>query len=96
MYGFRLKGKEYINNRLEFEGEYLFNNKFNGKGFDENKNVIYELKNGTGKIKKYGDNGDIIYEEEYVNGKRITNGKNNYFKCILKSKLNEYYEPKGK
>ena len=46
--GYKLKGKEYINERLEFEGDYLFFNKFNGIGYDKNGNKIYELKKGNG------------------------------------------------
>ena len=41
----------YINEKLEYEGEYLYNKKWNGKGYDENGNIIYELINGTGKVK---------------------------------------------
>ena len=52
LYDYRLKGREYINERLEYEGEYLFNKKYNGKGYDEDCNIIYELKNGTGKVKE--------------------------------------------
>ena len=48
LYNCKLKGKEYINEKLEYEGEYLFGKKWNGKGYDENKNIIYELKNGNG------------------------------------------------
>ena len=44
LYGFRLKGKYYLNERLEYEGEYLFDKKYNEKGYDENDNIIYELK----------------------------------------------------
>ena len=72
LYGYRIKGRDYINRRLEYEGEYLFNNKWNGKGFDENRNVIYELNNGNGKVKEYWN--DILYfDGEYWNGKK--NGK---------------------
>ena len=53
---------------LEFEGEYLFNKKWNGKGYDEEGNIIYELKNGNGKVKEYNDNGDLEFEGEYLNG----------------------------
>ena len=69
------KGKEYYNNgKLEYEGEYLLNNKYNGKGYGEKGNIIYELKNGTGKVKEYL--GDIlVFEGEYLNGLR--NGKGN-------------------
>ena len=48
--------------QLEYEGEYLYDKKWNGKGYDENGNIIYELINGTGKVKEYDENGNIIYE----------------------------------
>ena len=39
---------------MEYAGEYLFNKKLNGKGYDENANIIYELINGNGKGKNIG------------------------------------------
>ena len=57
--GHRNKAKEYINNKLIYEiyeGEYSFDNKWNGKGYGENENRIYELINGNGKVKEYKDN----------------------------------------
>ena len=36
------RGKEFVKGKLEYEGEYLYGTKFNGKGYDENGNVIYE------------------------------------------------------
>ena len=42
------------------------------EGYDENGNIIYELKNGKGK--EYNYNGNLIFEGEYINGKRW-NGK---------------------
>ena len=65
---FRIKGKEYVNGILEFEGEYLFNKKWNGKGYDKNGNIIYELKNGNGKIIEYDCENGIIFIGEYLNG----------------------------
>ena len=53
LYNYRRKGKEYVNDKLEFEGEYLYNKKWNGIGYDKNDNIIYELKNGNGKVKEY-------------------------------------------
>ena len=50
-YGYKIKGNEYIQNRLEYKGDYLYAIKYNGKGYDENGNIIYELINGTGKLK---------------------------------------------
>ena len=73
LYNYKLRGKEYINGRLEFEGDYLFNKKWNGKGYDEKGDIIYELKNGTGKVKIYDGNGDIKFDGEFING--IINGK---------------------
>ena len=45
-----------------------------GIGYDENHNIIYELINGTGKVKEYW-NGKLRFEGEYLNGKRNGKGK---------------------
>ena len=42
---------------IEFEGEYLYDKKWNGKGYDENGNIIYQLINGNGKVKEYNKRG---------------------------------------
>ena len=47
------KGKEYKDGELKFEGEYLNGVRWNGKGYDENGNILCELKNGAGKVKEY-------------------------------------------
>ena len=60
---------------MEFEGEFLFNKKWNGKGYDENGNIIYELINGNCKVKEYDYDGYLIFEGEYLNGKRNGKGK---------------------
>ena len=75
LYGSKLKGKEYINGILEYEGEYLLDKKWNGKGYDKNGNIIYELINGNGKVKEYDNYGHLIFEGEYLNGKRNGKGK---------------------
>ena len=79
LYGFKRKGKFYINGILEYEGEFLFNKKQNGKGFDENGNIIYELTNGNGKVKEYNDRESLIFEVEYLNGK--CHGKGREYLC---------------
>ena len=56
-------------NRIEYEGEYLFNKKWKGKGYDENGNIIYELKNGTGPIKYYINN-NLLFDGFVKNGKK--------------------------
>ena len=70
LYNYRVKGKAYINERLEYEGEYLFDRKYNGIGYDENGNIIYDLKNGSGKVKEYDYYGNLLFEGEYLNGKK--------------------------
>ena len=60
---------------MEYEGEYLYNNKYNGKGYDENGNIIYEIINGNGTVKEYWDHGKLLFEGEYLNGKRHRKGK---------------------
>ena len=34
-------------------GLNLYGEKWNGKGYDEDGNVIYELNNGNGKVREY-------------------------------------------
>ena len=71
------KGIEYNNfcgNFIKFEGDFFRSKKWNGKGYDNNDNIIYELINGNGKIKEYNEKDRLIFEGEYLNGKRY-NGK---------------------
>ena len=75
LYNSKKKGKAFINGKLEFEGDYLFNKKFNGNGFDKNGNIIYQLKDGNGKVKEYNDKSKLIFKGEYLEGKRNANGK---------------------
>ena len=63
---------------MEFEGEYLNDQKWDGKGDDEYGNIIYELINGSGKVKEYCY-GRLIFEGVYLNGKRDGIGKE--YKC---------------
>ena len=60
------EGKEYDGKgNLIFEGEYKNDKKWNGKGYDDSNNVIYELKNGIGKVKDFY-NGKLLFECEYI------------------------------
>ena len=72
-----MKGKEFDNNKnLEFEGEYLNDKKWKGKGYDKfNKNFLYDLKEGKGLLKEYYYNGKLKFEGEYLKGKRNGKGK---------------------
>ena len=67
------EGKKYLyeNGNLIFEGEYLNGKKWNGKGYDKNSNILYELKDGKGYIKEYKWNNHLIFEGQNLN----TNGK---------------------
>ena len=70
------KGKEYNKEgNLIFDGEYLHGKRWNGKGYDDKNNIIYELKNGKGHIKEYDYFGAFIFEGEYLNGERNGKGK---------------------
>ena len=79
------KGKKFFNNdnnKLMFEGYYLNNKKWNGKGYDINGNIIYELINGNCIVKGYHEVDlqiKIIYEGEYKNGKKNGKGKEYYY-----------------
>ena len=61
--------------KLKFEGEYLNGKKWNGKGYDKNKNVIYELKNGDGFIKIFYTENKLKFEGEIKKGEKNGNGK---------------------
>jgi len=63
---------KYWNMKVNF---YLIKKINNGKGYDENGNIIYELKNGNGKVKEYNKYGYLIFEGGYLNGKRNGKGK---------------------
>ena len=68
------ESKEYYYDRkIKFEGEYFNGLEWNGKGYDKNNNIVYELNNGKGYVKEYYDNGKLIFEGAYLNG--LKNGK---------------------
>ena len=48
--------------------------KWHGKGYDYEGNVIYELANGKGKVREFAKKGTLIYEGEYLNGKKHGKG----------------------
>ena len=66
------RGKEYnYKNQLVFEGVYLKGKRLDGKGYNINGNLEYDIKKGKGYIKEYKKNGygGLIFEGEYLNGK---------------------------
>ena len=67
--------KEYniYTDKLLYEGEYLNGKRWNEKGYDFNKNLSYELKNGKGYIIDFNNNEKLIFEGELINGEK--NGK---------------------
>ena len=70
------KGKENnYNGYLIFEREYLNDKRWNGKGYNTNRIIEFEIKNGKGKGKEYNDDGKLEYEGEYLNGERNRLGK---------------------
>ena len=56
----------------------------NGKGYDRNKNIVYELKNGKGYIKEYNSRDKLIFEGEYLKGDKNGKGKEYYYNGRLK------------
>ena len=72
LYGNRTRGKEYYNDgNLKFEGEFFLDMKYDGKEYDRNGNILFEIKNGSGFIKKYDGNGNLDFEGEYLNLKKM-------------------------
>ena len=53
--------------------EYKNGLKWNGKGYDNQNNIVYELINGNGTVKEYDYYGKLVFEGEYLNG--LKNGK---------------------
>ena len=106
VYDYKMKGKDYTSGRLEYEGEYFYNKKWNGKGYDEKGNEIYELINGSGKVKEYDIQGNLEFEGEYLKGKKngkgiiyYNNGNILYEGYFLNDKKNgkgKEYNSKGK
>ena len=71
-----MTGKEYIDGILSYEGDYLYGVKWNGKGYDKNGNIIYELNNGNGYTKEYHRFSDILrYEGQFKYGEANGKGK---------------------
>ena len=48
---------------------------WNGIGYDKDHKIIYKLKNGRGYIKELNNYGSLIFEGEYIYGKKIGYGK---------------------
>ena len=71
LYGWTIKTKIYKNGRLEYECEYLLMKRWNEKYYDENGNLLYEIKNGCGKV-NYEYKG-MKFDGEFIDGEM--NGK---------------------
>jgi hypothetical protein len=49
-----------------------------GKGYYENNNISFEIKDGKGFIKEYDEKGNLKFEGEFANGERNGKGKRYY------------------
>ena len=45
---------------------YLYGKKWDGKGYDKSKNVIYEIKKGKGTVKEYHNKYCFNFEGEFL------------------------------
>ena len=74
------KGKEYyFGGKLKFEGDYLNGKRWNGKGYNMDGQLEFEISNGKGYIKEYKlFNGLLEFEGEFINGERNGKGKEYY------------------
>ena len=87
-------GRGNIKGYLQYEGEYLCNKKWSGKGY-KYETLKYELNNGKGTIQEFSNEGKLIFEGEYLNGKR--NGKGKEYNSYDRIKFEgEYLNGKGK
>ena len=70
------KGKEYYSDSiLKYEGEYFLGKRWNGKGYNKEGEIDFEIKEGNGKGKEYYFDGELEFEGEYLSGKRNGKGK---------------------
>ena len=69
------KGIEYFKNgKIKFVGDFLKGGYNNGKGYNINREEIFEIKNGQGNIKITNSLNELEFEGEYKNY-RFWNGK---------------------
>ena len=70
------KGREYnYFGKIIFDGEYNNGKKWNGIGYNDEYDIVYELKNGNGYIKEYNNFNELKFEGEYLNGEKNGKGK---------------------
>ena len=73
------KGKEYYDTGiLKFEGEYINGKRWNGKGYNKNGLIQFEIIDGKGEIKEFYEDGKLKFEGEYLNGEKNGKGKEYY------------------
>jgi antitoxin component YwqK of YwqJK toxin-antitoxin module len=74
------EGEEYYKNgKLLFKGEYFNLKKWSGVGYNITGNKEFEIKYGKDKLKEYNrENNILLFEGEYLNGKRNGIGKEFY------------------
>ena len=51
--------------KLRFFGEYLNDKIWNGKGYNINGELVYEIKNGIGLIEEYDFKGNLIISDKF-------------------------------
>ena len=64
----------YENGNLRFEGEYKKDIRWSGKGYDNEGKEVFNIMDGKGQGREYNYEGELLYEGDFLEGKRH-NGK---------------------
>ena len=80
--------------KLLLESQYLYDKECEDKEYNKSNNIIYEIKNGKNLIKEYDDDGELLFEGEYLYGKRNGKGIEYYFNGQLKFEGEYLYDNK--
>ena len=58
----------YYNQKIKFEGEYIFGNRYTGKVYNINGRIELELIDGVGSGKDFDNDGNLISEGDFFDG----------------------------
>ena len=77
-------GKEYFENgNISFQGEYINERRWNGKGYNMEGKEVFEIKNGRGFGTIYNSDGTKNFKGHFINGKKVGPGKEYFNDTII-------------